>query len=164
MSAFDSELAYFRIRLGHAFAEDVSAGRPIPIAAIRKEVESSPFTNLSAQDQEEIIRELEQNFTTTQKRGSTVKSDYKPWLNARRESIQFYYWNRLKQYYLQGNVLPPQVIATLDSVTDEVLDYLGNPADEHRWSRRGMVMGHVQSGKTTNYSSLICKAADAATR
>lgn len=161
MRAFDSELAYFRIRLGHAFAADVSAGRPIPVAAIRNEVESSPFTNLSADEKEEIIRELEQNFTTTQKRGSTVKSDYKPWLNARRESIQFYYWNRLKQYYLQGNVLPPQVIATLDSVTDEVLDYVGNPADEHRWSRRGMVMGHVQSGKTTNYSSLICKAADA---
>lgn len=28
------------------------------------------------------------------------------------------------------------------------------------WSRRGMVVGHVQSGKTQNYTGLICKAAD----
>ncbi len=27
-----------------------------------------------------------------------------------------------------------------------------------------MVIGHVQSGKTTNYSALICKAADAGYR
>ena len=42
-----------------------------------------------------------------------------------------------------------------------MLDYLGDPADVGSWSRRGMVIGHVQSGKTTNYSALICKAADA---
>ena len=29
------------------------------------------------------------------------------------------------------------------------------------WDRRGMVVGHVQSGKTANYTGLICKAADA---
>jgi hypothetical protein len=161
MAKLESELAYFRIRLGQQFVADVASGRPIPADAIRQEVQTGPFGNMSIADREFAIRELEQNFTTSQKRGSTVKSDYRPWLHARREAMDFYYWNRLKQYYLQGNVLPPQVVATLDSVTDEVLDYIGNPADERPWSRRGMVMGHVQSGKTTNYSSLICKAADA---
>ena len=29
------------------------------------------------------------------------------------------------------------------------------------WDRRGLVVGHVQSGKTGNYTGLICKAADA---
>ena len=67
----------------------------------------------------------------------------------------------MRRFYLEGSILPPQVVATLDAVTDEVLDYLGDPSDDGRWSRRGMVMGHVQSGKTTNYSALICKAADA---
>ena len=49
----------------------------------------------------------------------------------------------------------------LNDVTDEILDYSGNPIDTDGWRRRGMVIGHVQSGKTTNYASLICKAADA---
>ena len=58
-------------------------------------------------------------------------------------------------------VLLPNVVATIDTDTDEILDYSGNPETEEPWRRRGMVMGHVQSGKTTNYAALICKAADA---
>jgi hypothetical protein len=156
----DSELAYFRIRVSQAFAAELKASIPIPGGAIRQEVQQGPF-KLTHEESEEIIRELESNFTTTQKRGAAVTSDYKPWLSSRRNSIDFYYWNRLRRYYLEGSILPPQVVATLDAVTDEVLDYLGDPSDEGPWSRRGMVMGHVQSGKTTNYSALICKAADA---
>jgi polynucleotide 5'-kinase involved in rRNA processing len=32
---------------------------------------------------------------------------------------------------------------------------------EGSWDRRGMVVGHVQSGKTSNYVGLINKATDA---
>jgi hypothetical protein len=39
-----------------------------------------------------------------------------------------------------------------------------NPAKDGPWDRRGMVVGHVQSGKTANYTGLICKAADAGYR
>ena len=53
------------------------------------------------------------------------------------------------------------MVSRLDSLSEEILDYCGNPNDDGAWSRRGMVMGHVQSGKTTNYTALICKAADA---
>lgn len=160
MPNLDRELAYFRISIGQAYAAELSQSQPIPPGAIRKEVENGPF-GLNAEQREEIIRNLESAFTTTQKRGSAITDSYKPWLASRKADIDFYYWDRLRRYYLEGDVLPPQVIATLDFVTDEILDYLGNPSDEASWSRRGMAMGHVQSGKTTNYSALICKAADA---
>ena len=150
----------FGYEIAQTFAAELKASIPIPGGAIRQEVEQGPF-KLTHEESEEIIRELESNFTTTQKRGSAVTSDYKPWLSNRRNTIDFYYWNRLRRYYLEGSILPPQVVATLDAVTDEILDYLGDPSVEGKWSRRGMVMGHVQSGKTTNYSALICKAADA---
>ena len=100
-------------------------------------------------------------FTTTQSLGSSVRSDYRPWLNKRRVSIDFFYWNRLNNFYMSGGQLPPSVVSVLNNVTDEVLDYCGDPEDQGVWARRGMVMGHVQSGKTTNYAALICKAADA---
>lgn len=49
-------------------------------------------------------------------------------------------------------------------MTDEIVGFLGDPNDTNNWKRRGLVMGHVQSGKTTNYSALISKAADAGYR
>ena len=42
-----------------------------------------------------------------------------------------------------------------------MLSLLENPLREGSWDRRGLVVGHVQSGKTSHYSGLICKAADA---
>ena len=57
--------------------------------------------------------------------------------------------------------LSGQVLATLDNVTNRILGLIENPAKDGEWDRRGMVMGHVQSGKTANYTGLVCKAADA---
>lgn len=42
-----------------------------------------------------------------------------------------------------------------------MLGLLEDPKREGPWDRRGLVVGHVQSGKTSHYSGLICKAADA---
>ena len=46
-------------------------------------------------------------------------------------------------------------------MTDNIIDLAGNPNKQGLWIRRGMVIGHVQSGKTMNYSAVICKATDA---
>ncbi|MDE0533104.1 MAG: Z1 domain-containing protein [Albidovulum sp.] len=159
MSDLKAELAYFRHAIAEKFAEMLAGDRPLPADAIRSTVEGGPFS-LSPEDSERAIRELESSFSVLQERGAAVSQDLVPWLQARRGEIDFFYWDRLKSYQLDMGSLPPQVVATLDSVTDEVLDYCGNPAVQDPWRRRGMVMGHVQSGKTTNYSALICKAAD----
>jgi len=148
----DAMLAYFRI--------DLSKRSDRTRELIRQVVSEGPF-DLDEQHEADLVRELEAQFSFTQRTGATVRADYVPWLESRRSQIDFFYWNRLKRYYLSENVLPPQVVSTLDKVTDEVLDYSGNPFEEKSWKRRGMVMGHVQSGKTTNYAALICKAADA---
>ena len=153
MTENDSKIAYFRIELSNASR--------VTRELIRKTVENSPW-EFSYEDKEEIIRYFEHTFDITQTIGSSLKSvDFKPWLEERKQQgIDFFYWNRLKRYYLEKGILPPNVVATLDTDTDEILDYSGNPETEESWPRRGMVMGHVQSGKTTNYSALICKAAD----
>ncbi|MDE0694754.1 MAG: Z1 domain-containing protein [Boseongicola sp.] len=156
MPSLDAELAYFRQRL---FAQ-LEYGQPLPTGTIEREVRDGPF-GLNEEQQLDVIRQLEGVFTTTQTLGASILSDYKPWLQQRRGSIDFFYWNRLNQFYISGGELPPSVVSVLDNVTDEVLDYCGDPEDLGAWARRGMVMGHVQSGKTTNYAALICKAADA---
>ena len=146
-------IAYFRQRLSRQEA--------ISFEDIQEAINNSPFSILSEEQKHEVRAVLESSFSITQGIGYAVKSDYRPWLDGRRSEIDFYYWNRLRDYLIGEDLLPPNVVSRLDTLSDEILDYCGNPVDEGRWSRRGMVMGHVQSGKTTNYTGLICKAADA---
>ena len=133
--------------------------------SIKEIIQKHPFGvsagGLSDEQKNQVEKELESRFDITQDRGTSVKSDYTPWLKNHKQNIDFYYWNRLREYLLHEKAIPPRVISRLDVLSDEVLDYCGNPSDAHSWSRRGMVIGHVQSGKTTNYTALICKAADA---
>lgn len=149
-------VAYFRRQLSRL--EEVT------FAGIREAIESGPFSNLTEEQKAELRAMLESSFSITQGTGHSVKSDYMPWLQSSKSGINFYYWNRLRDYLLGEEVIPPNVISRLDGLSEEILDYCGNPQDQANWSRRGMVMGHVQSGKTTNYTALICKAADAGYR
>lgn len=89
--------------------------------------------------------------------------EYEPWLDAARVHIDPYYWERYRKL-LQQKQYSGHVIASMDNVTDRILELLENPEKLGRWDRRGMVIGHVQSGKTANYTGLICKAADAGYR
>ncbi len=54
-------------------------------------------------------------------------------------------------------------VPSLDETSTAVVARLGNPAD-HRFAKRGLVLGYVQSGKTANFTATIAKAADAGYR
>lgn len=161
---FNSELAFFRSKIEQQYGEDIAQGQGLPDGTITSIVRGGPFQHLDEPAIIAIIRELEASFTVTQKRGAVITKGHRPWLDAKRTELDFYYWNRLRKYYLETGTLPSPVLATLHSDTDEILDQCGDPKDEFYGAVRGMVMGNVQSGKTTNYSALICKAADAGYR
>lgn len=113
---------------------------------------------------EKLARKFEVRHGVSMTVGAMLtERDYEPWLEAERAKINPYYWDRYKKLLGQKH-FSGQVIATLDNVTDRILGLLENPNKEGRWNRRGMVVGHVQSGKTANYTGLICKAADAGYR
>ncbi|MRX50282.1 endonuclease [Paracoccus sp. S-4012] len=97
--------------------------------------------------------------------GAVVAEEFRPWLKDARINgeVGDFYWSRYRRL-LSLNGLPKSVIDATDGVTDQILDRLGDPRDSSPWRRRGMVVGHVQSGKTANYTGLICKAADAGYR
>lgn len=123
------------------------------------------FFQLNDSAHERVVRHLETVFGTQQEDGHLLKSELKEWFPAEKPSIDFYYWRRLEKYWRDHSILPIDVIRSVDGVTDEILGFLGNPRDKTGWNRRrGLVMGHVQMGKTTNYSALISKAADAGYR
>ena len=61
----------------------------------------------------------------------------------------------------QEEALPWEAVEGINKSTDKILGLLEDPKRDGKWDRRGMVVGHVQSGKTGSYTGLICKAADA---
>lgn len=93
---------------------------------------------------------------------SLVSEDqnWSPWLMKAKPEIAWRYWDRYADL-LRHNDWPPNVIEKLDENIDETLGQLTDPNQKGKWDRRGMVVGSVQSGKTANYTGLICKAADA---
>lgn len=118
------------------------------------------FGVYSDQDIEIITKRLEERFNISMSLGTLFASeDYRPWLDEARGEINWYYWLRYRRLLLQQQ-FPQQVINGLDSITDQILDHLENPNKVGLWTRKGMVVGHVQSGKTANYIGLINKAAD----
>jgi len=91
-----------------------------------------------------------------------TNEDYTPWLKDSKANIQWNFWNRYISY-LQKKIAP-DTINKLDNLTDDILDRIANPSTPGAWDKRGMVVGQVQSGKTSNYTGLINKASDAGYR
>lgn len=93
----------------------------------------------------------------------TVIADnkHKKWFMGVKPGLEMKYWNRYKQYLLNDKKFAPKVVDSMDDVSDEIVDLLGNPMSTEAYQRRGLVVGDVQSGKTANYISVINKAADA---
>ncbi len=120
---------------------------------------------LSDQEVQRFVKHLETVYETTQEDGYVLKDNFSEWYPQEKKCIDFHYWKRLRTFWIENAVLPKAVINSVDTVTDEIMGFLGNPRDKDSWNRRrGLVMGHVQMGKTTNYSALISKAADSGYR
>ena len=111
-------------------------------------------------DRDALVDELIRRSSRTVGENATLSSceDHIPWLGAERKK-GWMYWKRYSEYMEVR--IPWTAHDALDVATDEVLSQLEDPTREDAWDRRGLVVGHVQSGKTGNYTGLICKAADA---
>ena len=111
-------------------------------------------------DQPAAVAELIRRFSHWIGSDGTLRDDkdHVDWLDAARKK-DWRYWHRLQRY--MERTLAVDVVDALEKSTDGILGLLEDPKREGYWDRRGLVVGHVQSGKTSSYSALICKAADA---
>ena len=159
-------------RMLTVMASQVVAERVNPTAGevrdVVNELRKLPmFAKISDADVEDTAKDIEQHQGVSMGLGAILESqeNFLPWLDDAKalHHIKPYYWTRYKTF-LQSETLPKEVISGMDQITDRILGCLGNPRKSEPWSRRGMVVGHVQSGKTANYIGLICKAADAGYR
>jgi len=77
------------------------------------------------------------------------------------ESVHDRFWPRVKGRLSES--LGEDIASDLGSVTDKIVSVLRSPGTTS-FSTRGLVLGYVQSGKTTSFISLIAKAADSGYR
>jgi hypothetical protein len=145
-----------------------SAPRPLPEGCIRENVEkASSVVRLEKEDIDRLVRELEALFNVSIGVGAILEdtTGHEPWLVARHGEIEaatgWRYWKRYARLLEEEEGWPPEVLDRTAKLIDEVLGRIEYPARSGSWDRRGLVCGHVQSGKTAHYAGLICKAADA---
>jgi hypothetical protein len=94
------------------------------------------------------VRTIMTRFSIRMELGSMFKGEnYRPWLTNRQGQIDWYYWKRYRKHLLKKG-FPPHVVTTLDLLTDKIVDHLEDPLKDGAWARKGLVVGHVQSGKT----------------
>jgi len=124
---------------------------------------------LRAQGQESIdenylTRDVESRVVTWRREATILddsRNDHKIWLPYKRSKIDWRFWKRYERFLMEERGLSEKSINKLDELTDKVLERLEDPKREGSWDRRGMIVGQIQSGKTSNYIGLVCKAADA---
>ncbi len=122
-------------------------------------VEATMASVGEAIDKRELFEVLVADFSIGKGSITEMNGEITPWLYSRKDDINWELWSRYKSYMYEKD--PSFPINDLDDFTDKILDKCVNPLQKGSWDRRGMVVGHVQSGKTSNYVGLINKATDA---
>lgn len=79
---------------------------------------------------------------------------------VRKRDIEWTYSESYERY-LREQGWPGTLVETLSDVGLRILGHVQDPMSTGSWDRRGLVIGHVQSGKTANYLGVVGKAADA---
>ncbi len=110
-------------------------------------------------DKRELFEILSADFSIGKGEISMLTDELDHWLDDAKGNINFELWNRYRLHLKESD--PSFPINDLDDFSDKILDKCVNPKKSGAWDRRGMVVGHVQSGKTSNYVGLINKATDA---
>ena len=120
------------------------------------------FSSLSDEEVEEVCAKIKSEISVKLDKGTLIEEKgHIKWFLSRKAQLDMKYWERYKKYLLIDQGFSTNVVNTMDDILDTLTDLLGDPAREISYNRRGLIIGDVQSGKTSNYTGLICKAVDA---
>ena len=122
------------------------------------------FSGINDQEIEEVILKIKKIQGINMDPASLINDesdDFEKWLNdERKECLNEGYWRNYKRLLSTETNYSSNVITSLDIDTDRIVSQCSDPLISRKVDRRGMVVGSVQSGKTSNYIGLITKAAD----
>lgn len=88
--------------------------------------------------------------------------NWDPWFTSDRMQGRGFYWDAYRRV-LEAK-LDPHAVDGIDVATSAVVRRLADPTRPAPYQAKGLVVGHVQSGKTANFTGVIAKAIDAGYR
>lgn len=119
------------------------------------------FSELTDDEINEVRAEIKSEYSIKLDRGSLIEEKgHEKWFLTKKADFDMQYWDRYRKYLLIDKGFSTRVVNTMDDVLDTLTDLLGDPSRNIAYKRRGLIIGDVQSGKTANYTGLICKAVD----
>ncbi|MBU3144630.1 Z1 domain-containing protein [Clostridium sp. CF012] len=128
------------------------------------EVSKYRFNEVEAK---KVKSEAEYLCQTKHSNGTSITNDYDhyEWYSEKLKeegALDPFFWSRYRKYLLEDQHLGLNDVNKLDQTTlIKLMNYLGDPQSEAKFFRRGLIIGDVQSGKTSTYIGMVCKAADA---
>lgn len=160
--AFDSYLELMGI--GKYFESDEAL-----FGALDAFIEGTPYLRplLKGDVREELLIELQYKYKVFSIPGVSIEDDYsaRKWYSEDLEAgkITPLFWNRYASYLVDNKGFASSVVEKLGNETLDkwIMNYLADPHGLPCPPKRGLIIGDVQSGKTSTYIGLINKAADA---
>ena len=89
-----------------------------------------------------------------------IAADWEPWYSETIKAQRSFYWDHYTGYLADQRQWEPDAIVALDIATDQIIERVSNPERTEAYQAKGLVVGHVQSGKTANFTGVIGKAVD----
>lgn len=129
---------------------------------------TSPLTNERRQEiyeilniNEELRKIFSENIKIAQSNNDQIFVNEKQtpsWVDTE----NWFYWSKYKDYLLSkyGPEEGLNIVRSIDDSSTKILNLLQDPTLDEVSQRKGLVVGYVQSGKTSNMQALIAKAVD----
>ncbi len=107
-----------------------------------------------------IVKQLSEAISVRSSSSSIITNDegHVDWYdNAKNRP----YWDTYRDYLTLDQKYSVSGVNDIDITTDQIMSRIEDPSREGSWDVRGLVVGSVQSGKTSNFIGLLNKAVDA---
>ena len=140
----------------HASAEEAWSQRTSPNTKGRRDL----VAQLLGVDEETSRLLLELFPVASGDEPIVIAKIWEPWYSETLKRERSFYWSHYADYLSEARDWDPNAIAALDLATDQVIERLSDAKRTHAYQVKGLVVGHVQSGKTANFTGVIAKAID----
>lgn len=182
MNVFDKEIEdlctiCIKNAIDSAFNYQSTKNEPIPEDYINSFIRGNiniMFPNCDVPMKELLYNRIKHDVDTsieeTNRAGSCLEdksTDHIEWLEEAKkdENIKWEHWQFYKKTLTSAGTIGSKILAEkINKETNVILSHLENPNRPGAWDTRGLVVGDVQAGKTSNYVGLIAKAIDAGYR
>lgn len=152
------------IELGMSTAPDLAQIKDILDAQqglMNQKLSIQELPLISESEKQEVAYRLKVRGTRVRPQDETIVLSggrVPPWIDS--SEVEWRFWGNYKEQ-LKAEGKSASIITEHEIAIDRILNLSGNPLDRTLGTRKGLVMGNVQSGKTLNFVGLINKALDA---